>query len=183
MKIELPHTIENCVGEKLTFQSIEKTQNGDRINIEGFCQPGCGPTMHTHFKQDEELTVVAGKMGYQTLGHEPHHLDEGKTILFSRGTPHKFWAEGNEPLHLEGWIAPANTIVFYLSALYAAQKKSGKAQPETFDAAYLMTRYAKEYDVPEIPIFVKRTIIPTTYFVGRLLGKYNHFKNAPLPLK
>ena len=85
-------------------------------------------------------------------------------------------------LNCKGWVKPANTIVFFLSAIYAAQNKSGKAQPETFDSAYLLTRYAQEYDLPEIPKLVKKTILPLTYWLGRLLGKYKHFKDAPEPV-
>ena len=46
-----------------------------------------------------------------------------------------------------------------------------------------MTRYAGEYDMLDIPRFVKKTIIPLTYQIGRLMGKYAHFANAPKPLK
>jgi len=93
-----------------------------------------------------------------------------------------FGNAGDEILNCKGWIKPANTIVFFLSALYAAQNKSGKAQPEAFDAAYLMTRYAKEYDLPEIAGFVKKIILPLTYPIGRMLGKYKKFEDAPEPV-
>lgn len=182
MKISFPHTIENCVGEKIVFQSVTSESMGDKVVLDAYCKPGCGPTMHTHFKQDESLTVVSGKMGYQIPGEDPKYALPGETVLFERNTPHKFWAEGAEELHCKGWIQPANTVVFYLSALYNAQNKSGKAEPETFDGAYLMTRYNKEYDVPEIPTFVKKAIIPLTYRIGRLLGKYKHFEGAPEPM-
>ncbi|MBK9329325.1 MAG: cupin domain-containing protein [Sphingobacteriales bacterium] len=183
MNYRFPYTIENCVGEKIIFQSVEKTPQGEKVILEAFCKPGCGPKMHTHFKQEEELTVVSGRMGYQLSGEKPKVATAGESVLFTRGVSHKFWAEGNENLHCKGWIMPANSIVFFLSALYAAQNKSGKSQPETFDAAYLMTRYAAEYDIPEIPYFVKKTVIPLTYHIGQLLGKYKHFEHAPEPLK
>ncbi len=95
------------------------------------------------------------------------------------GTPHRFWNDGEEVLHCKGWIKPANTIVFFLTAIYAAQNKSGKAQPEQFDGAYLVKRYSTEYDLPGIPKFVKKIIIPLIYYIGLLLGKYKQFKNAP----
>lgn len=183
MKIKYPHTIENCVGEKIIFKSLEPQPGGDKVALEAFCKPGCGPTMHTHFKQDEELTVLEGKMGYQVPGQEVRYATAGETVLFKRGTPHKFWAEGTEDLHCKGWIQPVNSVVYFLSALYAAQNKSGKAQPETFDGAYLMTRYASEYELPEIPAFVRKVIIALTYRIGKLLGKYPHFNDAPEPLK
>ena len=59
MNYSLPHTIENCTGEKLIFQRIEKTPEGDKLIVEGICQPGAGPIMHTHFRQDESITKEA----------------------------------------------------------------------------------------------------------------------------
>jgi len=46
-----------------------------------------------------------------------------------------------------------------------------------------MKRYSSEYDIPEIPKFVKKFIIPVTYYIGKILGKYEHFKNAPEPVR
>ncbi len=182
MNQKLPHTIQNCVGEELTFQSIVSAGDEKRILVHASCKPGAGPAMHVHFRQDESLTVRKGKMGYQILGEAPKVCEVGETILFPRGTPHKFWAADGIDLEMEGWIQPVENIVFYLSAIYAAQNASGKAQPEAFDGAYLATRYKSEYDVPEIPAFVKRVIFPITIFIGKLLGKYKKFKDAPEPL-
>lgn len=183
MKITYPHTIENSTGEKLIFKSVQHEPDGDRVIVENFVAPGDGPPMHTHWLQDESLTVVKGKIGYQIPGQEKRYAGEGETVLFERGVPHRFWNAGKETLNCVGWVKPANTIVFFLSAMYAAQKKSGKGQPETFDGAYLITRYAKEYDMAEIPKFVKKVVLPVTYFAGKILGKYKHFKDAPTPLK
>ena len=154
-----------------------------RLLVENYVTPGQGPLMHTHWLQDECLTVVKGKIGYQVKGQPAQYASEGESVLFERGTPHRFWNAGEDVLHCKGWIKPANTIVFYLSAVFAAQKKSGTEQPEQFDGAYLIKRYASEYDLPEIPSFVKKVVIPATYYVGKLLGKYKHFKNAPEPVK
>jgi len=65
MKTTYPVIIENCVGEKLVFKELLKEPDGDRLLVENFVAPGCGPVMHTHFQQDESLTVVKGKIGYQ----------------------------------------------------------------------------------------------------------------------
>jgi phenylpropionate dioxygenase-like ring-hydroxylating dioxygenase large terminal subunit len=183
MEIKYPHTIENCLGEKLVFLSVQQEADGDRVLVENFVSPGHGPIMHTHFMQDEELSVVRGKLGYQVMGQPEQYVGEGESIRFNRGTPHRFWNAGEDTLNCKGWIKPANSIVFYLSAIYAAQNKSGKSQPEAFDGAYLITRYKSEYDIPGIPGFVKKTIMPITVMLGKLLGKYKHFRDAPEPLK
>lgn len=183
MNITYPHTIDNGQGEKIIFHSVQQEPGGDRVIVENFVTPGRGPLMHTHFLQDEALTVVKGKIGYEVMGGGKQYAGEGDTVFFTRGTPHRFWNAGDEVLNCTGWIKPANTIVFFLSAIYDAQKKSGNEQPEKFDAAYLMTRYAKEYDLPLIPAFVKKTIIPATYMLGKILGKYKKFEDAPEPVE
>jgi mannose-6-phosphate isomerase-like protein (cupin superfamily) len=183
MKITLPITIENGHGEKLTFKEIIKEADGDKVIIEGHCEPSAGPVMHVHFKQDESFTVVKGKMGCEILGKEPVYYTEGQRTTFLRNTPHRFWNAGDEELIINGWVKPVHSIIFFLTTLYAAQRKSGNGRPESFDAAYLMVRYKNEYDLPLLPGFVKNVIMPATYFTGQLLGKYKKFEDAPEPLK
>jgi quercetin dioxygenase-like cupin family protein len=183
MKITYPHTIENCIGEKLIFKSVEQTPKGEKVIVENFVEPDCGPIMHTHLLQDESLTVKSGKLGYQILGEEEHFANPGETVLFERGTPHRFWNAGEETLHCEGWVMPADNIVYFLDKIYAAQNKTGGSEPDKFDGAFLLTRYKKEYDMPEILGFVKSVIFPITVFIGKLTGKYKHFEDAPQPVK
>ncbi len=183
MNYQLPHTITNPTGETLIFKELVHEADGDKLIVENYVTPKSGPPMHTHFLQDESLTVVTGKIGYQVKGEAPQYAGVGETVTFKRGVPHRFWNAGEDVLHCTGWVKPANTLVFFLSSVYAAQNKSGSEKPETFDGAYLLTRYASEYDMAEIPGFVKKVILPATYRIGKLLGKYKHFKNAPEPVK
>lgn len=155
MKITYPHSIENGLGEKKVFHSVQQEPDGDRVIVENFVTPGHGPVMDIHFLQDESLTVMKGKIRYHVLGQEEQYANEGETVLFKRGIPHRFWNAGDEALICKGWVKPAHTIVFFLSDIYDAQKKSGSVQPERFDAAYLLTRYSKEYDLLQFPGFVK----------------------------
>lgn len=183
MNYILPYTIENVLGEKLVFVSKEKGEEGDKLIVENFVDPGFGPIMHTHWLQDECLTVVKGRIGYIVKGGTEQFAGEGETVLFKRGVSHRFWNAGEDELHCKGWVYPANNIVFFLSSIFEAQNKSGKAQPEAFDGAYLITRYKSEFDLDGIPAFVKKVILPVTYFIGKLLGKYKHFEHAPAPVR
>ena len=183
MNYQLPHTIQNCIGETLIFKEVLQEPDGDKLLCENYVTPKSGPPMHIHFLQEEALTVVRGRIGYQIQGQQPQYAGIGDTVVFKRGVSHRFWNAGADVLYCTGWIKPANTIIFYLTSIYAAQNKSGTARPEKFDGAYLLTRYASEYTMAEIPYFVRKVIIPFTYYIGRLLGKYKHFKNAPEPVK
>ena len=184
MKITYPHVIENCLGEKIIFKELRKEPGGDKLVGESYAmKPGTGPIMHTHWLQDEGFTVIRGRIAYEVHGENVKYATEGESVVFERGTPHRFWNAGEEPLHCKCWIKPANTFPFFITSIFAAQNKSGKGQPERFDGAYLMKRYAAEYDITGIPKFVKKIVIPATYYLGKLLGKYKHFKDAPEPLK
>lgn len=182
MNYTYPHIIENGHGETLIFKSVVPEPDGDRLLVENRVSPGGGPLMHTHWLQDECLTVVTGSMGYQVAGGAVQFAKAGESVLFKRGEMHRFWNSGDDTLQCTGWVKPANTLVFFLTAIYDAQKKSGSMQPEKFDGAYLMHRYASEYDIA-IPALVKKVVIPLTYQVGKLLGKYKHFEGAPEPVK
>ena len=139
--------------------------------------------MHVHFKQDEGFTVTKGRIGYQLLNEEEKILEEGQSIVFKRGQAHRFWNAGEGEAVLKGFVKPANTLMFYLTSIYDAQKRGKGGRPDNFDAAYLLTRYKSEYDMLAMPAFVKKIIIPITYQVGKITGKYKKFKDAPMPLK
>ena len=74
MNYPLPHTIENCIGEKLVFKEIVQEDDGDRLLVENYVESGSGPVMHTHWLQDEAITVVEGKLGYQLEGQPKKYV-------------------------------------------------------------------------------------------------------------
>ena len=181
MNIALPHTIESINGEKLTFLGITINDGIEYLEVENEVQPNAGPPMHVHYKQDECITVVSGKIGYQELGGEKKYAGPGETVLFKAGTAHKFWNAGNEPLIGRGYISPADNIVYFLSQIYKSSNENG-GRPGTYDAAFLLDRYKSEFAMLEIPGFVQKIIFPLALFYGKLTGKNKKFKNAPTPL-
>ena len=183
MKYNLPHTIENGHGEKVIFKEIITEPDGDKVLVSGYCQPKAGPAMHVHYLQDEGFTVVKGKLGYRILNKEPVYCKVGETIIFTRNTPHCFWNAGEDELEISGWVKPVDNVIFCLSALYDAMQRGKGGKPETFDGAFILMRYKNEYGMSEVPLLVKKVIIPFTYFLGKLLGKCKKFSNAPAPIK
>lgn len=182
MKYQFPLTLQNKHGEQLVLHRIEQEPDGDRLIVENFIRPNAGPPMHVHFQQDEGLRVLSGKIGYQVLGQEPQYAGPGDTVEFKRGVPHKFWNAGTETLNCMGWVKPVNTFPFFISGVYEAINNSASDRPEFFDGAYLLHRYRREYDMLEIPRFVKKIVFPIAYRLGSLLGKYRKFEGAPQPL-
>lgn len=181
MKIKLPHTIENIAGEKLTFLRIVNKDGVEYLETEAEVQPNAGPPMHVHYKQDESMTVLSGKIGYQELNGEIKYAVPGETVLFKTGVPHKFWNSGNEPLRLSGYASPANNLVYFLSEIYRSMNEYG-GRPGTYDAAFLLDRYKTEFRMLDIPLFVQKVIFPAVLFLGNVSGKKKKFIDAPDPM-
>lgn len=182
MQYTYPHTIDNGGGEQLTFVRLVKHNEGDYLEVENFVKPMSGPPMHVHFKQEESITVVKGQIATQIHGEEPKYFEAGDTVTFKAGVYHKFWNSGLEPLICRGFVKPANNIEYFLTQIYASTKANGGVRPATFDAAYLLNRYKSEFDMIDVPAFVKKIVFPLTLFFGKLQGKHKKFKDEPEPL-
>ena len=178
-----PHTIENGAGERLTFKRRVPGVSGERLEVENLVTPGAGPPMHVHHYQQEALTVEQGRIGYQRLGQPAQFAGPGQTVAFEPGAPHKFWNAGDVELRCVGYIEPADNVEYFLTEMFASMKRSGGARPDPFDAAFLMQRYRREVTMVEIPAAVRRFVFPLQVAVGRLLGKYRRYADAPEPVR
>lgn len=177
-----PHIIESGSGERLTYRRFVEDENGGYLEVDNEIAPNSGPPMHVHWKQDECLTVVEGKMGIEIQGEEKRFVVPGETMLFKAGVYHRFWNAGDTTLKCTGWAKPALNFEYFLTNIYDSTKRSGGERPETYDAAFLLHRYRSEFDMASIPSFVKKVIFPITLFWGKLRGKHRRFADAPKPL-
>jgi quercetin dioxygenase-like cupin family protein len=182
MSLSLPHTIYNISGEKLSFLRIVIKDGVEYLEVENEVQTNAGPPMHVHHRQDECITVVSGKIGYQELGGEKKYAGPGETVLFKAGVAHKFWNAGDEPLIGKGYITPADNSVYFLSQIYKSSNENG-GTPALYDSAFLLNRYKSEFAMLEIPGFVQKVLFPVALFFGNLLGKNRKFADAPMPVK
>ncbi len=178
-----PHTIDNGGGERITFVRREPGRRGERVIGENVASPGAGPPMHVHHLQTESFTVKSGRMGYQRHGGPEQFAGPGETVTFEPGDAHRFWNPGPDELVCTGYIEPADNIEFFLGALFASAKPSGGARPDPFDAAFLLWRYRSEFALVAIPSLVVRVVFPLQVALGRVLGKYRKYANAPPPVR
>lgn len=180
--IQLPHVIDNGHGERLEFLEVVEGADGPTVLVANEVQPGCGPVMHVHFRQEETLTVRAGRLGYQFAGEPERVAGVGETVVFPARRPHRFWADGDEVLRCTGSITPPDNVVWFLSEIYRSTSESTDGRPDDFDAAYLLGRYRHEYDLPAIPAPVRRGVFPVLRAVGRITGRFDRYEAAPAPL-
>jgi uncharacterized cupin superfamily protein len=178
-----PHTIENGAGERITFLRSVPGSSGDRLEVENVVKPGAGPPMHVHHYQEEILTVQQGQIGYQRPGGPAQFAGPGETVAFKSGEAHRFWNAGQGDLRCIGHIEPADSVEYILTEIYESTKRSGGARPDPFDAAFLTRRYRSEFAMVEIPAVVQRFVFPLLVAVGRLLGRYARYADAPEPVR
>jgi uncharacterized cupin superfamily protein len=177
-----PHTIENGAGEQLTF--ARRVAGGNGVRVEGYnvVSPGAGPPMHLHHLQDEQFTVRQGRLGYRRLGEAERFAGPGESVLFRAGEAHRFWNAGQDELRCDAYVEPADNIEYFLTEMFASARRNG-GRPSLFDIAFLSTRYRSEYEMLEVPAAVQRILFPLVVTIGRLLGKYGRYADAPEPVR
>ena len=180
---ENPYTIDDGAGEWLTFSRRVPGPEGERVEGEALVAPGAGPPMHVHYLQDEAFTVVQGRIGYQIAGQEPAFAGVGEKVNFPAGQAHRFWNAGEVELRCSAYIAPAGNAEYFLAALFASQKANGGRRPALLDLAFLTRRYGSEYGMVEIPGIVQRLVFPVLVAIGRALGRYEKYVDAPQPIE
>ncbi len=176
-----PIRIENGHGETLTFERLVATAAGARLEGSNEVAPGAGPPMHVHFKQEEGLTVVAGRLGYQIKGEPLRYAEVGESVVFAPGLAHRFWADGDERLCCKAYIQPADNSVYFLSELFRSTRTNG-GKPNAFEAAYLLHKYRSEFAISAIPGFVTRVVFPVLRLIGSLTGRFKDLERGPAAL-
>ncbi len=177
-----PHTIDNGAGERLTFLRRVPGVRGDRVEGENVVAPGAGPPMHVHHLQEEALTVVSGRIGYQRLGEPEGFAGPGETVTFRAGEVHRFWNAGDVDLHCTAYIEPADNFEYFLGAIFDSAKRSGGHAPHPMDAAFLTRRYRSEFAMHAIPAAVQRFVFPVLVAIGTVMGRFARYADAPAPV-
>ena len=121
MTVAFPHTIENGAGETLTFLRVVPTDRGDRLEVESRALAGAGPPMHVHHLQEEAMTVLSGKIGYQLPGGPPQYAEAGESVVFAPGVAHRWWNAGTTELHATGQTIVLVTHDEQLAQAYATR--------------------------------------------------------------
>jgi quercetin dioxygenase-like cupin family protein len=182
-RFSYPHTIENGAGERLTFIRLVDDTDSTWLEVENVVKPGAGPPMHVHYLQEEALTVRQGRIAYQRPGEKPRYAGEGETVVFAAGVSHRFWNAGEVDLRCTGYVRPADNLEYFLTEIFASQRRTNGTRPDRFDAAFLMWRYRREFALVEIPAFVRRFVLPVQVMIGKMLGKYARYADAPPPIR
>ena len=127
----------------------------------------------------EELTFL-GVVG----GPDHHRLDAESRAHPGAGPPMHVHHRQEEAMTVVtgGWVKPPHNLEYFLTALFDATRRNGRGRPGLYDAAFLMTRYRSEFGNRAVPAPVQTLVFPLVVLLGRILGRYDHFRGAPTPL-
>jgi quercetin dioxygenase-like cupin family protein len=177
-----PRTIDDGTGARMTFLGVTHDEQGERLDVTSSVDPGAGPPMHVHHLQSESVTVRRGRIGISVEGEPERFAGPGESVTFEAGVPHRFWNAGDDELVLDGEVRPPHNMEYFLTQIYASTAAHG-GRPGAFDGAFLLTRYRSEFAMTAIPAPVRRIVFPLQVLLGRMLGRYAHFADAPAPVK
>jgi len=104
-------------GERLAMRRVKR---GDEVWLElkGLLPPHRqGPPLHIHVAEDEEGVVRSGTLS-AVLNGRRLTAGPGEQVSFPRGSIHRWWNDGNEPLVFEGYARPAMDLDRFLQAIF-----------------------------------------------------------------
>ena len=79
-------------------------------------------------------------------------------------------------------VEPPGNVEYFLTEIFDSAKRNG-GRPSLFDMAFLASHYRSEYRMLAVPDPVQRTLFPVVVTIGRLLGKYERYADAPEPVQ
>jgi quercetin dioxygenase-like cupin family protein len=100
-------SLENPVGEVLTFMATAETTRGALTALVTLASPGQGPPLHVHPDHDETIYTLDGQFRVQLADRLVDALP-GSFVFIPRGTAHTWQNAGDAPARLLAMVVPAD---------------------------------------------------------------------------
>lgn len=168
--------IENPIsGERIVIRE-SGAQNGGRLLVfDLYLPPGAHvPARHVHPAQEEQFTVVAGRMRFR-LGRRTILARPGDTVRVPAGTPHWFGNAGPGTSHARVEARPALRLEEAFEAAAAIGTMGpilgARRLPRLTDLALYMLEYRGELAAPDVPPLLLRAVLTPLAWLGRRRGR------------
>ena len=158
-------------GERLALRRLKR---GDEVWLElkGSLPPHReGPPLHVHFAEDEEGRVRSGTISAVINGRRIT-AGPGESTSLPRGSAHRWWNEGNEPLEFEGYARPVVDLDRYLQAIFEVINAGPEGRPPLFYIAHAALRHRHTQAVLIMPRPIQAVLFRVVLAVGTVLGRY-----------
>jgi len=158
-------------GERLTLTRVVR---GDEVWLEltGSLPPHCdGPPLHIHFAEDEEGRVTSGTLTAVVDGRRIT-VGPGASASLPRGSAHRWWNEGDEPLEFLGYARPVVDLDRYLQAMFEVMNAGPDGRPPLFYMAHAALRHRHTQAVLLMPRPIQAVLFRVVVALGTVLGRY-----------
>lgn len=130
------------------------------------------PGVHRHPHQDEQITVVQGRIRAR-LGSDEKEYGPGDTVILPKGAWHDFWVIGDEPAELVARASPSlglELLLTTLAGLAAEGRTDKKGRPRPLQGAVIGQFFYEVAHFKTPPPAVQKVVLPLLAAVGRARG-------------
>jgi quercetin dioxygenase-like cupin family protein len=177
------HVIDNPIsGERIVIRESGAQTGGRLLSFDLFLPPGGHvPARHVHPIQEEQFTVVAGRMRFR-LGRRTILAHPGDTVLVPAGTAHWFGNAGAGVAHARVEVRPAlrmEELFESAAAMGRAKPFPGVRLPWPSDLALFLIEFQRELGVPDVPASLVRALLAPLAWLGRRRGRLSAEGQSP----
>lgn len=162
-------TLENEIGESITFVETAADTGGERLVMEVVYLPShVRPPLHLHPRQRERFEVLTGEIVVQR-GNEEATFVAGDSFDVPAGTVHQMTAGEAPETRLRWEIVPALDSEGFFEAMWSLPEDR---RPNPLRLAWILNRHRHEFRLARPAYAVQRVVFGTMALVGRLLGHH-----------
>jgi quercetin dioxygenase-like cupin family protein len=170
------HVIHNPIsGERIVIRETGAQTGGRLLSFDLFLPPGGHvPARHVHPVQEEQFTVVAGRMRFRVGRHRTILANPGETVVVPPGTAHWFGNDGAGVSHARVEVRPAlrmEELFESAAAMDVVGHLPGTRRPRLFDLALFMIEFQRELAVPDLPPNLVRAFLAPLAWLARRRGR------------
>jgi uncharacterized cupin superfamily protein len=142
------------------------------LEIRGSLPPHSeGPPLHVHLEEHEEGTVLRGVLTAVVDGKRIQ-AGPGESVELPRGSTHRWWNEGDEPLEFTGYARPVVDLDRYLQAVFDVVNAGPPNRPPLVYMAHAILRHRKTQAVRLLPGPIQAMMFRLAYLAGSITGRY-----------
>jgi quercetin dioxygenase-like cupin family protein len=160
--------------ERVVFRKTARDTGGALAQADFYLQPGgFVAAEHIHPQQEERFEVISGTLHGRAAGKELT-AGPGESVVIPAGTPHVWWAAGDDDLHALVELRPALSVEAFFETLFGLAQ-DGKVSPKTglpnpLQMAVLMRAHRDLIVLARPARPVQTVLFGTLALIARLLG-------------
>jgi quercetin dioxygenase-like cupin family protein len=161
-------------GERIVIRESGAQNGGQLLAFDLYLPPGGHvPSRHAHPVQEEQFTVVEGRMRFR-LGRRTILAQPGDTVRVPAGTAHWFGNVGAGVAQARVEVRPALRMeaMFESAAVLGRERHyPGTRLPRLADLALFLAEFRRELAVPDVPALLVRVALAPFAWLGRRRGR------------